>query len=366
MPRIAHMISTPAGYGGAEAVMVALLQGGAERGWDQTVLNPFARTPHEDLAERCRDFGYEAFTAPGSRPLALPATTRWARRKLAELRPDVLQVYLTHALVLAAALPRSDGEVRVLSHQHGMHFEAADRKLAALVDRLAGRRFDHVVACSDSVRKFLVDSYGYSPERVTSIRNGWSGTPLKLRREHRPTIVCTANFSAEKGHRVLIEAFATVAERIPDSQLVLLGHGAEMTAVKRQVGELGLVERVQLAGFQDSIWPWLARAHVFALPSNYESLGIAVLEGMAAGLPVVATAVGGVTELVQPGVTGELVPPGDPAAMAEALVAILGNPDAALRMGNAGRAAAENERMSACVARYFDLYEQLLSERRAV
>jgi glycosyltransferase involved in cell wall biosynthesis len=246
-----------------------------------------------------------------------------------------------------------------------MHFEAADRRLAAWVDRIAGRRFDHVVACSDSVREFLVESYGYSPERVTSIRNGWSGTPLKLRRESRPTIVCTANFSTEKGHKVLIEAFATVAQRIPDSQLVLLGHGAEMEAVRGQIGELGLAERVQLAGFQDSIWPWLARAQVFALPSNYESLGIAVLEGMAAGLPVVATAVGGVTELVQPGVTGELVPPGDPAAMAEALVAVLGNPDTAMRMGNAGREAAEDERMSACVDRYFDLYEQLLSERKA-
>jgi glycosyltransferase involved in cell wall biosynthesis len=363
MARIVHMISTPAGYGGAEAVMVALLRGGAERGWEQAVLNPFARTPHENLAERCREFGYEAFTAPGSRPLALPATTRWARRRLAELRPDVLQVYLTHALVLAATLPRS-GEARILSHQHGMHFEAAGRGFASWVDRLAGRRFDHVVACSDSVGEYLVETYRYPPERVTSIRNGWSGGPLKLRRESRPTIVCTANFSAEKGHRVLIEAFATVAQRIPDSQLVLLGHGAEMAAMEQRAGELGLSDRIEFAGFQDSIWPWLARAHVFVLPSNYESLGIAVLEAMGAGLPVVATSVGGVTELVQPGVTGELVPAGDAAAMAEALVKVLGDPSAAMRMGTAGRTIAEGERMSACVDRYFDLYERLLAERR--
>lgn len=365
MPRIVHLISTPAGYGGAEAVMVALLQGGAERGWEQAVLNPFARSANEDLAERCRDFGYEALTAPGSRPLALPASARWVRRRLAELRPDVLQVYLTHALVLAAALPRTGDEVRILSHQHGMHFQAADRRLAALVDRLAGRRFDHVVACSDSVRDFLVESYRYPPGRVTSIRNGWSGTPLKLRRETQPTIVCTANFSAEKGHRVLVEAFATVARRMPDAQLVLLGQGAEKAAMEQRARELGLSDRIVFAGFQDSIWPWLARAHVFALPSNYESLGIAVLEAMGAGLPVVATAVGGVTELVRPGVTGELVPAGDPAAMAEALLKILSDPDTATRMGTAARAAAEYERMDACVERYFDLYERLLAERRA-
>ena len=136
----------------------------------------------------------------------------------------------------------------------------------------------------------------------------------------------------------------TWAYQEPSASAVLV---AEVAAVERQIGELGLAERVQLAGFQDSIWPWLARAHVFALPSNYESLGIAVLEGMAAGLPVVATRVGGVQELVRPGVTGELVPPGDPGAMAEALVSVLGDPDTAMRMGNAGRAAAEDERMSA-------------------
>jgi glycosyltransferase involved in cell wall biosynthesis len=365
VPRIVHLISSPAGYGGAEAVMVALLEGGAERGWEQAVLNPFARSTEEDLSERCAEFGYEAFPARGARPLAVPATTRWARRRLGELRPDVLQVFLSHALVLTAALPRSAaGEVRVLSHQHGMHFEAANRRLAARLDRLAGRRFDHVVACSESVRRFLLESYRYPPDFVTSIRNGWSGTPLKLRKEPQPTIVCTANFSAEKGHATLIEAFDTVARRIPEARLVLLGHGAEMAATRRRVAELGLGERVEFAGFQDSVWPWLARAHLFVLPSNYESLGIAVLEAMAAGLPVVATAVGGVTELVRPGVSGELVPPGDPAAMADALSAVLGDPGAALRMGDAGRAAAEEERMSACVDRYFDLYERLLAERR--
>lgn len=364
MPRIVHLISSPAGFGGAEAVMVALLEGGAERGWEQVVLNPFAHSTEEELAERCAEFGYEALPARGTRPLATPAALRWTRRRLGELRPDVLQVFLAHALVLAAALPRSPaGEVRVLSHQHGMHFEAAERGLAARLDRLAGRRFDHVVACSESVRDYLAESYRYPPEEVTCIRNGWSGTPLKLRKEPRPTIVCTANFSAEKGHATLIEAFATVAGRIPDSRLVLLGRGAELERTQQRAAELGIAERVEFAGFQDSIWPWLARAHVFALPSNYESLGIAVLEGMAAGLPVVATAVGGVTELVQPGVTGELVPPGEPAAMAEALCGVLGDPGAALRMGNAGQAAAEGERMSTCVERYFDLYERLLAER---
>ncbi len=365
MPRIVHMISTPSGFGGGEAVMVALLRGGAERGWEQAVLNPFARSGEEELAKRCAEFGYEAFPAPGPRPVALPATMRWARRRLGELAPDVTQVYLVHALVLAAALPRSSGGLRILSHQHGNHFQASDRRLGEVLDRHAGKRFDHVVACSEAVRDFLLETYRYPPRRVTCIRNGWSGTPLQLRKDPHPTIVCTANFRAQKGHPVLIEAFATVAQRVPEARLVLLGDGPELPEARRLVGELGLAERVELPGPQADVWPWLAKAHVFALASHYEPLGIAVLEAMGAGLPVVATGVDGIRELVWPGVTGELVPPGDPAAMARALIAVLEDPGAASRMGAAGRAAAEEKRMEICVERYFELYERLLGERGA-
>jgi glycosyltransferase involved in cell wall biosynthesis len=365
VPGIVHLISTPRGFGGGEAVMVALLRGGAERGWRQAVLNPFAASTGEELAERCAGFDYEALPAPGPAPLALPAASRWARRRLAELRPDVLQAYLMHALVLAATLPRAGTELRILSHQHGMHFRASGRRLAASLDRRAGRRFDHVVACSQAVRDFLVEDYGYSPQRVTCIRNGWSGAPLERRPDPVPTVVCTANFRAQKGHPVLIEAFATVAEEVSGARLVLLGDGPELPAARRLIAEHGLEGRVDLPGPQADVWPWLARAHAFALASHYEPLGIAVLEAMGAGLPVVATGVDGIAELVEPGVTGELVPPGDPAAMARALVALLRDPGAAERMGAAGRAFAAGARMEACVAAYFDLYERLLAERKA-
>lgn len=363
MPRIVHLISTPSGFGGAEAVMVALLEGGARRGWEQAVLNPFADSAAEELAERCAEFGYEALPRSRSRPLDVPSSLRWARRRLDELQPDVFQVYLVHALVLAAALPRAPGTVRILSHQHGMHFRASGRKLATRLDRLAGRRFNHVVACSEAVRDFLVEEYRYPPRRVSCIRNGWSGTPLKLQKDARPTIVCTANFRAQKGHPVLIEAFAEAARQIPDARLVLLGDGPELPAVRRLIDERGLTGRVELPGPAADVWPWLARAHVFALASHYEPLGIAVLEAMAAGLPVVATGVDGIRELVNPGVTGELVPPGDSAAMASALAGLLGDPNAALRMGVAGRAFAEGARMDVCVDRYFELYERLLAKR---
>lgn len=365
MPRVVHLISTPSGFGGAEAVMVALLQGGAQRGWEQAVLNPFADSPTEELAERCAEFGYEVLPRTRSTLLDFPSSLRWTRTLLDELQPDVLQVYLAHALVLAAALPSSPRTVRILSHQHGMHFRASGRRFAAQLDRLAGRRFDHIVACSGAVRDFLVREYRYPPQRVSCIRNGWSGTPLKLRQDPQPTIVCTANFRAQKGHPVLIEAFAKVATQIPEARLVLLGNGPELPAVRRLIDERGLAQRIELPGPQADVWPWLARARVFALASHYEPLGIAVLEAMAAGLPVVASDVDGIRELVQSGETGELVPAGNPGAMAESLIRLLDDPGTALRMGVAGRTFAEGARMDVCVTRHFDLYERLLAERGA-
>lgn len=344
--------------------MVALLRGGAERGWEQTVLNPFARSEHEVLSLRCGEASYEAFPVRGARSLALPATTRWARQRLAELSPDVFQAYLVHAMVVAAALPRNASAIRLLSHQHGSHFRSSGRRFGALLDRLAGRRFDRVIACSEAVREFLLEAYDYPAGYVTCIRNGWSGTPLRLPKDPRPTVVCTANFRAQKGHPVLIEAFARVAEAIPGARLVLLGDGAGLPEARRLVAELGLGDNVELPGAQADVWPWLAKAHAFALASHYEPLGIAVLEAMAAGLPVACTNVEGLAELVTPGVTGELVAPGDPAAMADALCSLLADPERARRMGEAGRAVAAGERMETCVERYFDLYERLLAERR--
>jgi glycosyltransferase involved in cell wall biosynthesis len=117
---------------------------------------------------------------------------------------------------------------------------------------------------------------------------------------------------------------------------------------------------VTLAGAVEDIWPCLARAHVFALASHYEPLGIAILEAMAAGLHVVATEVGGIPEIVQPGVTGELVADGDAAAMADRLIALLGSAALRERMGAAAKEAAAGMTMDVTVDRYFALYERLL------
>jgi len=152
-----------------------------------------------------------------------------------------------------------------------------------------------------------------------------------------PVVICVAGFRAEKDHATLLRAFRAVVDGRP-AVLRLVGDGPERPAAEALAAELGLEESVEFLGNRTDVDRLLADADVFVLASYaVENLPFAVLEAMAAGLPVVATDVGALAELVRDGVTGALVPPRDAAALARALTAVLADPDRAT-LGLAGRA----------------------------
>jgi glycosyltransferase involved in cell wall biosynthesis len=337
MPRIAHVISTPERLGGAERVLEALVGGAADRAWEQRVLNPFARDPEASaLRAFCPEGTYRG--APCTRFREVPALRSWLKAELTGFGPDLVHAHLFHAGAVVASFRRPGGARRVLTHHHGNKLVMDGGWPLATIDRIAGLRYDKVVAVSEWGRRFLVSRYRYPSRSLECIPNGWRGNPRSVpAAAPEPTVVSVANFRAQKGHEVLLAAFDGVLEQVPGARLVLVGEG------ERQ-----------------DIWPCLARAHVFALASHYEPLGIAILEAMAAGLPVVATEVGGIPEIVQPGVTGELVADGDAAAMTDRLIALLGSAALRERMGAAAKEAAAGMTMDVTVDRYFALYERLL------
>ena len=171
--------------------------------------------------------------------------------------------------------------------------------------------------------------------------------------------MCVANFRPEKAHDVLLTAFAEVVKGLPDARLVLVGDGPLRPALENQAYQLGIAARVQFAGFVPDVWPLLGEADVFVLPSRTEPSGIAALEAMAAGLPVVATRVGGLVEIVDSKRNGVLVEPNDPAAMAKELVALLDAPETMAAMGEASRRAATEHSADEMARRYVDLYTRL-------
>jgi glycosyltransferase involved in cell wall biosynthesis len=146
--------------------------------------------------------------------------------------------------------------------------------------------------------------------------------------------------------------------------VVIVGEGPERARLEAQAAHLGLAEQVHFVGHQQDVRPWLAAFDVCVLSSDWEGMSNAILEAMAAGLPVVATAVGGTPEVVVDGVTGFLVPPRDPQALADAILRLLRDPDLRRRMGEAGRAhVTEHFSVEQMVHKRERLYEELLKEK---
>jgi glycosyltransferase involved in cell wall biosynthesis len=320
------------------------------------VLNPFAADT-EGLAAYFDGVSYEAL--PPHRATALPKNRRWLHSRFRDFRPDVIHVHLLHAMFAVASLRLTRDAVSVLTHHHSRYLLQHRRPAAALIERVAARRFDCVVAPSESVRRFLVDKYGLA--RVASIPNGWSGSPRSdVPQDDPPTIVCAAHFRPVKGHRALLDAFAHVRAGVPDARLVLLGDGPMRPELVEHTRRLGIADAVELRGTVD-VWPWLARAHVFALASEYEGSPVAVMEAMAAGLPVVGTDVPGIRDVVRHGVTGYLASPDDAAGFARHLVEVLSDPALRERMAAAARREAEGLTLEKTTQRYFELYERLMA-----
>jgi glycosyltransferase involved in cell wall biosynthesis len=155
--------------------------------------------------------------------------------------------------------------------------------------------------------------------------------------EDDPVLVVLARLEPQKGHRVLLEAMPLILQEHPNARLVCLSDGALRAELEELVATNGLTSHVRFVGRQPEVRDWLALADVTVLPSFHEGLPLAVIESLAAGRPVVATAVDGTPEVVRDGKTGLTVPAGDPGRLAEAVNRTLGDPLRARAMAQAGR-----------------------------
>jgi glycosyltransferase involved in cell wall biosynthesis len=286
-------------------------------------------------------------------------------RLLDRYRVDVLHTHLYHAGVLAWA---ASGFRKVPVRVHTRHYELLVRRSGkpwdVLLDRRATRAADHVVAISEAVRRVLVDRERIPGGRVSVIYNGID-LPKNRRGPDRDAgpvrLIAVGSLSPSKGHRHLIEAMALIRRQIPQARLRIYGEGAERPALRQLVGALGLQDVIELPGFSAEIDGHLAESDLMVHPSLTEGFGISLLEGMAQACPIVASRVGGIPEIVADGISGILVPPGDPVRLAEAVTGLLCHRNSLRTMGAIGRQRLEQRfTLEEMLRSYAALYERLL------
>lgn len=354
--------------GGTETQVVRLATELHHRGHDVTVLvisrgdGPLA-TPLRESGVPIWDLGFEHFVARTRsgriRPLAsLRLWSSWLRLVigLRRRRPDVVHAFLfwSYVLVLPAAwLARVP--VRV-SGRRNLGTEKLARPLYPWLERIADACATHVVANSQAVAD-VVAAGPVPAGKLSVIRNG---VDLRESAEHvdaqPPLGVIIANLIAYKGHLDLVDALATLSD---PPRIDCYGEGPERPRIEERIRERGLGDVVLLRGRRPGAADAYRQAQFAVLASHEEGFPNAVLEAMATGLPVVATAVGGVPELVRDGETGLLVPPHDPEALGGEIGRLVADPDLRVRLGRAARERAEELSWHRCV----EAHERLYAER---
>jgi glycosyltransferase involved in cell wall biosynthesis len=353
MPFTVH-IDANRGWGGGQAQSLGLALALAERGE-----NTYFITQRDSaLSARLQstNLPWESLHMRGLRAVTAGSWLRLGRR-LRQLRPDILHAHdaAAEAPAIFAARGLSKPRPRVVVTRRTAR--APHRPLLWC---------DRVICVSQAVRQRCLAA-GIAAERLAVVPDFVDCQRLDpgaapARDDPRPTILAVGRLTSEKGHAVLLSAMPRVLQGLPEARLVICGQGPEQRSLSNRAEAEGIASRVEFAGFVPDVRQRLAQADVLVMPSLSEGLGVAVLEAMAMGKPVVASNTGGLPEAVADGETGLLVPPGNAEALAGALLALLEDPDRAQAMGKAGRRrAVDHFDRRVIVDRMLSLYREVLS-----
>jgi glycosyltransferase involved in cell wall biosynthesis len=307
------------------------------------------------------------------------------RRSTADLRPwrelarqlrfrriDVLHTHKFGSNAWGAAVGRLAGVPVIIAHEHTWSY--VRRPLRRALDRqLIARASDAFLAVSSEDRRRMVELEGIDPRDVLVVPNGIASvrpTDRDIRGElgilpDTPVIGAVGRLSRQKAPHILMQATRRLVDEFPQLQVLVVGDGPERARVASLAETLRITRAVQFVGERGDVPDILKILDVGVSTSDWEGSPLSVIEYMGAGLPTVATAVGGVPDLIADTVHGRLVPPGDPIALAEAVAQLLREPEMAQEMGRRARERQRREfDLELLVDRLERLYEELLTARR--
>lgn len=374
--RVAHAIGW-LGTGGVERRTLAILRGLGSPEYSHLVITPrivsaSARDEMVKAGAEVVELGFE------TNHIADPRRYVQAARILRRWKPDIVHGAIITEYLLAAVSGTLVAVKHIVIEETSDPLAEGRSPRANLLVRLAAKRSCRVVAISKSTRQYLV-SIGIPPRKIELVLNGVHRPDIGSRQTQTsmrsdlgigPDDLVVGSISRidnpHKGVTDLISAFAELYAVRSDSHLILVGTGPDVSLVRQRIDALGLAGRVHMVGHQENVGPWYGVMDIFALASLHEGFGLVNAEAMMTGLPVAATRVGGIPEVVSEGETGLLTPAGDVKALGRSLIELASDPVLRTRLGQKGKKRAEQyfseERYAADIRR---LYADVLADRGA-
>jgi glycosyltransferase involved in cell wall biosynthesis len=335
------------GWGGQEIRILTEARGFQDRGHRVVLVAP-AEAPIADAAERL-GLPVVRLDIRRKRPSNFLALRRWLARHRAEI--DVLNTHSSTDSWLSALACATIRNAPPIVRTRHVSTTIRNRPTTRW---LYTRATAHIVTAGEALRRQLANDNGVPLDLMTSIPTGIDLTRFvpgdaaaaraQLRLPQRPTLGILATLRDWKGHDVLFDALARDREAWSGWNVLVVGDGPYRDRLDAGLARLDLASRIRFAGQQEDVVPWLQAMDLFALPSwGEEGVPQAIMQAMACGLPVVSTTVGAITEAVDDGVTGFVVPPRDVAALGVALSRLRDDPALRARFGSAGRTRALRE-----------------------
>jgi len=356
------------GVGGAELQLCLLAPRLRGVGWD-----PFVATMEDlhGIAPRLAAYGVDVELLPragGSGVDTIMALARLVRRR----RVDVVHAWLWASNWRAAVVRILAPHARVVASIRSTEDDLSTPNLIGY--RVLATLFDAIIVNSHAVLARNAERTGIAREKYRLVRNGVeldrldreSREPAVMPWDPEPAAIVgyVGTLHARKRAASLAPVAARIVARVPRAKFLIVGDGPERARLEAECARLGIADRFVFPGYTDRVGPYLKRMQVLVHPSMNEGSSNAILEAMAAAVPVVAYAVSGNLELVEPGATGALIRDGDEEALASAVADLLVNPEEARRQGATARARIERDySVDAMVRATAAVYEEAMASR---
>ena len=331
-------------FGGAETMCENLTYALKKKGHEVTVVSLY--NEHTPISERMEKAGVKLLYLDKKLGLDLSMVPKLAKIMRRE-RPDAVHTHLD-VIKYAVAAAKLAG---IKTCVHTVH-NVADKEAEGRVQKIINNAYFKLgwstpVALSPEVQRTIADFYGMEKAKIPVIYNGVDLSRCIPKEDYAAdgiTLVHVGRFNEQKNHEGLLQAFRMIHAQHPNCQLNLLGDGELREMIKNLSDELGICENVHFLGSRSNVYPYLHEADIFLLPSKYEGMPMTIIEAMGTGLPIVATAVGGVPDMITDQVSG-LLTECEPEAVSRAVLKLI--EDEGLREKLGRNAKQESKRFSA-------------------